>query len=359
MVQHISNTASRVRSRGLRLCLLLTAALFVAGGYGTAYAQEDLLSNVDISFEADLPNVSFADEVTLTLEVAYPDDYTAVVHRLPERWSPEFEVREQTPAQTVSNGDGTKTTSQTIKVVVFGRGKIQTPDLTISVRGPDGTVDQASPLPVEVIVGSVLPGPDAEPKDIQPQADLSTPILEHPVVQTATTLTGLIILLGALITLFVLGYFVYRRLRSDEGLPIVDPRTPWEIAIDELDRIERLDLPEDGRFKEHYTLVADAMRIYVQAMYLRDVSPVDAIDMTTDEIWTALRRSSLNYDDARQVNELLQEADIVKFAKFTPSVTQAYEASGQARYIVEVTRPQFQEEEPSQNGTYTQQEAPA
>ena len=352
MVQHISNTASRVRSRGLRLCLLLTAALFVAGGYGTAFAQEDILSNVDISFEADLPNVSFADEVTLTLEVTYPDDYTAVVHRLPERWGPEFEVREQTPAQTVSNGDGTKTTSQTIRAVAFGRGKVQTPDLTISVRGPDGTVDQASPLPVEIIVGSVLPGPDAEPKDIQPQANISTPLLEQPEARA----TAAVIAIAAL---SLLGYLLYRRFRGQDGadLQVVDTRTPWEIAIDELDRIERLDLPEDGRFKEHYTLVADAMRIYVQAMYLRDVSPVDAIDMTTDEIWTALRRSSLNYDDARQVNELLQEADIVKFAKFTPSVTQAYEASGQARYIVEVTRPQFQEEEPSQNGTYTQQEA--
>ena len=360
MTQHKTSTASRLGNRGRGLCLLLlTAALFVAGSYGTAFAQEDILSNVDISFEADLPNVSFADEVTLTLEVTYPEDYSAVVHRLPERWGPAFEVREQSPAQTVSNDDGTKTTTQTIRVVAFGRGTIQTPDLSISVRGPDGTVEEASPLPVEIIVGSVLPGPDAQLEDIRPQADLSTPLLEQPIVQTATTLTGLIILLGALITLFVLGYFLYRRLRSEEVLPIVDPRTPWEIAIDELDRIERLDLPEDGRFKLHYTLVAATMRIYVQAMYLRDVSPVDAIDMTTDEIWTALRRSSLNYDDARLVNELLQEADIVKFAKFIPSVTQAYEASGQARYIVEMTRPKFQEEEPSQNGTYIQQEAPA
>ena len=89
-------------------------------------------------------------------------------------------------------------------------------------------------------------------------------------------------------------------------LPVLDTRTPWEIAIDELDRIERLDLPEDGLFKEHYTLVADTMRVYVQAMYLRDVSPVDAIDMTTDEIWDALRRSSLDYDDAKLVLDLLR-----------------------------------------------------
>ena len=349
---------SIVRARYRIWLSVLAAALVAAGAFGTAFAQEDPLSNVRISLNVEPPNLSFADEVTLTLDVTYPDDHSVVVHKLPRDWG-QFEVREQSQAQTVFNDDGTKTTSQTITAVVFGRGTIQTPELPISVRGPDGTVEQASPLPVELIVGSVLPGPEAEPKDIQPQADLSTPILEQPIVQSAATLTGLITLLGALITLFVLGYFLYRRFRSDEGLPIVDTRTPWEIAIEELDRIERLDLPEDGRFKEHYTLVADAMRVYVQAMYLRDVSPVDAIDMTTDEIWSALRRSSLDYDDAKLVLDLLQEADLVKFAKYTPALSQAYEASGQARYIVEVTRPAFQPEEPSQNGTYTQQEAPA
>ena len=355
MIQQKMSTTSRVRSRGLRLCLiLLTAALFAAGVYGTAYAQEDPLSNVRISLNVEPRNVEFADEVTLSLEVTYPDDHSVVVHKLPRDWG-QFEVREQSPAQTVSNTDGTKTTSQTIRVVAFGRGTVQTPDLTISVRGPDGAIVQASTLPEEVIVGSVLPGPDAEPKDIQPQADFSTPIWEDPVARNSTIL---IALAGLLAGAVLIAYLIRRRLHGTP-LPVIDPRAPWEIAIDELDRIERLDLPEDGRFKEHYTLVAATMRIYVQAMYLRDVSPVDAIDMTTDEIWTALKRSSLNYDDARLVNELLQEADIVKFAKFTPSVTQSYETSGQARYIVEVTRPQFQEEEQSQNGTYTQQEAPA
>ena len=355
MIQQKMSTTSRVRSRGLRLCLtLLTAALFAVGVYGTAHAQEDLLSKVRVSLNVEPPNVTFGDEVTLTLEVTYPADYSVVVQRLPESWGSAFEVREQSAAQTVTNADGTKTTNQMIRAVAFARGTIQTPDLPITVTGSDGTVEQASPLPVEVIVGSVLPGPDAEPIDIQPQADFSTPLLEQPESRAAAAVI-------AIAALALVAYLLYRRFRGQDGadLPVIDPRAPWEIAIDELDRIERLDMPEDGRFKEHYTLVADTMRIYVQAMYLRDVSPVDAIDMTTDEIWTALKRSSLSYDDARLVNELLQEADIVKFAKFTPSVTQAYETSGQARYIVEVTMPQFQEEAASQNGTHAQQEAPA
>ena len=338
-----------------RLCFTLIAALLAAGTFGTALAQEDILSNVRISLKVDPPNVSFADEVTFTLEVTYPDDYKSVVmHNLPRDLG-QFEVREQSQPQTVSNPDGTETTSRTITAAVFGRGTIRTPDLPITVTGPGGTVEQTSPLPKELIVGSVLPGPDADPMDIRPQADLPTPIWDDPVARTST----LLIVLAGLLAAAVLAAYLIRRRLQGPPLPVLDTRTPWEIAIDELDRIERLDLPEDGRFKEHYTLVADAMRVYVQSMYLRDVSPVDAIDMTTDEIAGALKRSSLGYDDSRLVLDLLREADIVKFAKYTPSVSQAYEASGQARYIVEVTRPTFRPEEPSQNGAYTQQEAPA
>ena len=345
---------SIVRARYRIWLSALAAGLLAAGALGTAFAQEDPLSKVRISLNVDPPNVSFADEVTFTLDVTYPDDHSVVVQKLPPDWG-QFEVREQSQAQTVFNDDGTKTTSQTITAVVFGRGTIQTPDLLISVRGPDGTVEQTSPLPKELIVGSVLPGPDAEPEDIRPQADFSTPIWENPAAQSS----GLLIALGGLLAGALIAAYLIRRRLQGTPAPVIDTRTPWEIAIEELDRIERLDLPEDGRFKEHYTLVADAMRVYVQAMYLRDVSPVDAIDMTTDEIWTALRRSSLSYDDAKLVLDLLQEADLVKFAKYTPAVSQAYEASGQARYIVEVTRPPFEPEQPSQNGTYTQQEAPA
>ena len=334
---------------------MLAAALLVVGTFGTAFAQEDPASDVYISFEADRSNAEFGDEIILTLQVTYPDDHNVIVHKLPRDWGAAFEIRDQSQAQTVFNDDGTKTTSQEIKVAVFGTGNLETPDLPISVRGPDGTVEQVSPLPVELRVLPGITDPDAPLEDIQPQADLSTPPWDDPVVRHSTLL---IVLAGLLAGALVAAYLIRRRL---EGAPqqVLDTRTPWEIAIDELDRIERLDLPEEGQFKEHYTIVADTMRVYVQAMYLRDVSPVDAIDMTTDEIWVALRRSSLDYDDAKLVLDLLREADFVKFAKYRPAVSQAYEASGQARYIVEVTRPALQPEEASQNGTYTQQEVTA
>ena len=45
--------------------------------------------------------------------------------------------------------------------------------------------------------------------------------------------------------------------------PVADTRSPWEVAIQELDRINRLDLPGSGDLREHYTLVSGVIRGYL------------------------------------------------------------------------------------------------
>lgn len=328
-----------------RWLLVAAVGAAIVGGAtsGAAWAQEPK-PPVHISFEADVDEgteLKFGDVVSFVLEITHSPDKTVNVGRLPRyprQWGP-FEVREQTRGRTTPNDDGTVTMRQEIQAAALGTGILRTPDIPITVRHPDGSVKEVLPFPVDVVVHSVLASEDDEPADIQqPQADLSTPLLEEPVGRAAAV--GLAA--GAVLAAVAAGaYYVYRRTRGHGilPLPVVDTRTPWDAAIEELDRIERLDLPEYGHFKEHYTLVADAMRVYVHAMYLADVSPVDAIDMTTDETAAALKRSALDDERVRLILDLLKESDLVKFARYTPSVSSAYEASGHARYIVEVTRP--------------------
>ena len=121
--------------------------------------------------------------------------------------------------------------------------------------------------------------------------------------------------------------------RGPLAQPGLDRRSAYEIALDELARIERLDLPGQERFKEHYTLVSDCVRRYIDREYR-----IPAIDQTTDEVRSELRRTTIVAEHSSQAVALLRDCDLVKFAKFEPEVAAAHQTTGQARRLVGLLR---------------------
>ena len=134
-------------------------------------------------------------------------------------------------------------------------------------------------------------------------------------------------------------YFLYRRSRPRIKISqtFVDTRTPREIAVHELQRIGRLDLPASGNLKEHYTLVSAALRAYLGATFLKAEDRFAVSEMSTEEISAAIEKLSLEHGIIRAALEILREADLVKFATYAPPVSRAYEATAQALSFVEET----------------------
>ena len=114
----------------------------------------------------------------------------------------------------------------------------------------------------------------------------------------------------------------------------MDDRFPEEIAYQELDRISALNLPAQSEFKHHYTLVTTCMRTYLEGIY-----GIPAMDQTTRELMTALRSMRVEGEITRRLGALLEEADLIKFAKLVPSLEQAYASVVQARDLVDITKP--------------------
>ncbi|HET6463304.1 MAG TPA: hypothetical protein VFH33_05830, partial [Candidatus Krumholzibacteria bacterium] len=92
-----------------------------------------------------------------------------------------------------------------------------------------------------------------------------------------------------------------------------------------------LGLPSRGDYKQHYTLVVDALRRYLEARY-----GVEAMDRTTYELIDALDHHRVRVEG---LEPLLNEADLVKFAKVTPSPESATAAVNHAREMVIRTTP--------------------
>ena len=200
-----------------------------------------------------------------------------------------------------SQGDGVRTVAKQFRVTLFAPGTFETPHLPVSIRGPDGNVAEVSPVPVQLTVNPVLSSQDDELKDLRPPADLSTPFWEQPIVLALIAVVSLAVVGGT-------AFFLYRRSRrTEEPLQVTpDTRTPRENAVQELERVSRLGLPARGEMKEHYTLVAAALREYVGAIYPEHGGDRNSDDMSTEEIAAGIRQSDLDYGDARLVIELLQ-----------------------------------------------------
>jgi hypothetical protein len=308
----------------LKTILVMAAAVMglLVLGPEPVHAQEDVPVQVDLV--ADRSELTVGDRVSMTLDVTYPSTFQVVLPRLPREWGA-LEVLSQSKSSVVDNEDGTLTISQTIEVTAFSPGEFLTPALEISVREPSGGFSTKTAPPVSLDVASVLIEGDEELRDIRPQADLDVP----PVWPWA--LGGL-----AIVALIGLAIFLALRRRKEQAAAaqILDPRTAYEIAIDELARITKLDLPGQARFKEHYTLVADVLRTYIEAEHR-----IPAMDRTTAELRTALRLAPIDVPSTREVIAFLSDCDLVKFTELRPDVVTAVEAIGEVRRIVDMIRP--------------------
>jgi hypothetical protein len=104
------------------------------------------------------------------------------------------------------------------------------------------------------------------------------------------------------------------------------------VAFEKLDEVRHAGLLATQRFSEYYDRVGDAVREYCGHRY-----GFDGLECTTDEMLTELRRSALVGVTVEDVSIFLQQCDLVKFARMTPSEDDCQKALGDAELIVRKT----------------------
>lgn len=295
--------------------LALVALLLLT--VGQAAAQES--GPVTATLSAPDGQFTVGDPIQLTLTVTHPAGYQVIQPALPETWG-DLTVAGLSPAVTAANGDGSETNTLLIDARLFQPGDFSTLPLEVTVTDGQGGLQKVWAAPAAVTVASVLQEGDTTLRDIKPQAALPLPAAWPWIVAG----------LAAVAVIAVAVWQLRRRAK-----PFVDNRPPHEIALDGLATIEGLALPEKGAFKQHYTLVSDTVRIYVERRF-----GVPALERTTGEIRADLARSAMPSEVASLFIAFLQESDLVKFSEWTPDVESARQLLARAGMIVQATRPE-------------------
>ena len=291
-------------------------------------------TQVELRMTVEPDTIYIGDPFIITLTATYPQDHFVVFPRVDPEWrnpndesSPVFEVRNQVSLPTVENDNGTLTSSIQIEAVLFTTGDIPTPELSVAIRKPDGEIINRPVRPIEVSVTPLELEEGEELKDIEPQAMLPVPPDPISFVQERS---GLVILtaFGALGLAILALYFWQRRLSAGRTVP----SAPAEVALRELDRIAAMPLESQSDFKERYTLVSDCLRNYLFSRYY-----VPAPELTTRQTLEEFELSGRLGSDIAPLEGILEESDLVKFARFIPTRDDAVGIVERSRDFVRAT----------------------
>jgi len=243
------------------------------------------------------------------------------------------------PSLTRREADGKAITEILINFVALpdspGRHELTLPPIPIAISRASGELLTLCTTPHQVTVDEPIanetePAPQKNPPP-RPQRETWT---------LARDLTYGILVGGAIAA--VLTWLVLMWLRRPKPpTPPPPPRPPWEVAFESLNAIRMDNLIAQGKRSEHMDRVSDVVRVYLGARF-----GFDGIESTTDEVLQALRRMTPPLPVYDEVRTLLQESDLVKFARWAPTDTDCEEVVVTAESIVRTTMPVIAKREP-------------
>ncbi|HET9933471.1 MAG TPA: hypothetical protein VFQ35_22355, partial [Polyangiaceae bacterium] len=196
-----------------------------------------------------------------------------------------------------------------------GRNELTLPSLPIAISRASGERMTLCTSPHTLS----LEEPTANEANPEPKGNPPARIQreEWTAAKQVTIAAAIALVLGALLVL--LWQFWRKRPRA---LPPPPPkRPPWETAFEALHDLRLSGLLSEQRYGEFYDRASDVVR-----RYLGDVYGYDGLESTTREALAALRRISMPMDVWVSIQEFMQDADLVKFARNDPTEAQCASA---------------------------------
>ena len=123
------------------------------------------------------------------------------------------------------------------------------------------------------------------------------------------------VLLGIIALVALLLFLLKRKKEKPEIIELpIDLRSAHQIAIEKLEQLELKEFWQKGKIKEYYVGLTYILREYIENRF-----ETDALESTSDEIIDSLKISNIKTTLKQRLRNLLDWADLVKFAKASPS----------------------------------------
>ena len=179
------------------------------------------------------------------------------------------------------------------------------PSAVFSYKDEKGEKKELKTAQIFIEVKSVIEDKSAA-KDIRDIKSLVT-IKRNYTLLIALSIAGLLFL-----SLVIGGIYFYRtRYRKAKATP---PRPAHELALDELDQLQKEGLIARGIYKEHYFKISEIFRRYLEKRF-----HFQAVEKTTEEILPEIiNLKGFDQMVKGSAKTFLYHTDLVKFAKYIP-----------------------------------------
>jgi len=286
----------RYKKRKTGLYIIIALAFFSRA----AYSQ--LLT---ISMELDTNRILIGDQVNLSIEVIKPESATVLFPQFDAKLTDEIEIVNKSEIDSSKLDDNKVALYQNLTVTAFDSGLLYIPPVNFVYRSGGFTDSISSPaeylevLPVKIDTTGTI-------RDIKGIYKAPYSFSELYPLVLSLIFTGLLI--------WFIFYYIDRKKKDKPILRrIRPPEIPHIVALHELDKLKAEKLWQQNKVKLYYTRLTEIIRTYIERRF-----DIMAMEQTTSEILYEFRDREIENVNYNILEQLLNLADLVKFARGEP-----------------------------------------
>ncbi len=295
--------------------------LFFTGFALISQAAEE--SSISVESHVDRATITIGDRILYTLIVRADSGVKLEPLALGSNLGA-FEVKDYKIYDPEKTKDGKAINKSEYVITTFTTGEYVIPSITINYTDPGGEKKQIQSEPLFILVKSVG-ATEADKEDVRAL---------KPPVEIRGRYWAYLLILPLLALLGAFGFLYYRQRTKAIALPKI-PEELRELALSELENLKGAELLERKAIKKYYTALCDIIKRYLERRY-----QIEALDRTTQEVKTELKRVKAGDEVTDLAYRFLGSCDLVKFAKYVPSREEIEKDWNQAFTLVNVTKHQ-------------------
>jgi len=280
---------------------------------------------VTATAKSDTTTILIGQQFNLRLELTHSKNQSVPWIEIPDTIG-KLEVVQKSKIDTLASDSSVLVRRQTLTITGFDSGFYVITPFRFAFSQPGDTAEYAAETdPLLITVNTIPVDTTKAIKDIKGP------------VEVPWTLADFLPYIGGVIVAALLVWLIYylvRKYRKKpvEHVPVVPSRPAHEIAIEELKKLEEEKLWQQGNFKSYHTRLTDVIRNYIENRW-----QITALEQTTDEILAGFSKGMLTDELYLKLKYLLENADLVKFAKLQPVAYENEQSLANAYEFVRLT----------------------